>query len=89
MKQVKIMNLPECDKLLYCGGAIAQQIGTMFVVDDEAPTQALSYPILSGGRSMPQGSEDRPPGICQIREARHARGGAFHCLGTVSEPARV
>ena len=34
MKQVKIMNLPECDKLLYCGGAIAQQIGTMFVVDN-------------------------------------------------------
>lgn len=55
MKQVKIMNLPECDKLLYCGGAIAQQIGTMFVVDDEAPTQALSYPILSGGRSQADG----------------------------------
>ena len=55
MKQVKIMNLPECDKLLYCGGTIAQQIGTMFVVDDEAPTQALSYPILSGGRSQADG----------------------------------
>ena len=55
MKQVKIMNLPECDKLLYCGGAIAQQIGTMFVVDDEDPRQALSYPILSGGRSQADG----------------------------------
>ena len=55
MKQVKIMNLPECDKVLYCSGTIAQQIGTMFVVDDEEPGLASSYPILSGGRNQADG----------------------------------
>jgi hypothetical protein len=55
MKQVKIMNLPECDKLVYASGVIARQIGTMFVVDDENPIGAESYPILSGGKKTADG----------------------------------
>lgn len=55
MKHVKIMNLPDCDKLLYCSGSIAQQIGSMFVVDDERPDVVLSYPILSGGANSADG----------------------------------
>lgn len=52
---MKIMNLPECDKLVYTGGVIARQIGTMFVVDDEDPMGTESYPILSGGRKTADG----------------------------------
>lgn len=55
MKHVKIMNLPDCDKLLYCSGTIARQIGTMFVFDDERPEVVPSYPILSGGKNMADG----------------------------------
>ena len=52
---MKIMNLPDCDKLLYCSGSIAQQIGSMFMVDDENPGFIPSYPILSGGANSADG----------------------------------
>jgi hypothetical protein len=61
MKHVKIMRMPDCDKLIYCGGIIARQIGTMYVVDDENPIFAQTYPIISGGESRADGeimSED-------------------------------
>ena len=74
MKHVKIMNLPDCDKLVYCSGTIAHQIGTMFVVDDEKPTVAESFPILSGGRDLADGwvtGDDEcyeTPVVCRVGE---------------------
>ena len=74
MKHVKIMNLPDCDKLVYCSGTIARQIGTMFVVDDEKPTLAESFPVLSGGRDLADGwlRGDREcyetPVVCRVGE---------------------
>ncbi len=56
MKHVKIMNLPDCDKLIYGDGMIARQIGAMFVVDDEHPMMAESYPIISGGQRCADGT---------------------------------
>ena len=29
MKHVKIMSMPDCDKLIYSGGIIARQIGAL------------------------------------------------------------
>ena len=55
MKHIKIMQMPDCNKLIYSGGMIARQIGAMFVVDDEEPVMAQSYPIVSGGKSKADG----------------------------------
>lgn len=52
---MKIMPMPECDKLIYSQGAIARQIATMFVVDDENPQAAESYPIVAGGEKEADG----------------------------------
>lgn len=55
MKHVKIMSMPECDKLIYSGGIIARQIGALMVVDDEQPTNTMSYPIVAGGQKLADG----------------------------------
>ena len=74
MKHVKIMSMPECDKLIYSGGIIARQIGALMVVDDENPLGAESYPIVSGGRNLAdgwlsQGEECmETPVVCRVGE---------------------
>ena len=74
MKHVKIMSMPECDKLIYSGGIIARQIGVLMVVDDEKPLDAESYPIVAGGRALadgwlPQGEECmETPVVCRVGE---------------------
>lgn len=55
MKHVKIMPLPECDKIVYSGGTIARQIGTLFVFDDDYMHCPECYPILAGGREEADG----------------------------------
>lgn len=55
MKHVKILSMPDCDKLIYSGGIIARQIGAMMVVDDEQPLSAESYPIVAGGQKLADG----------------------------------
>ena len=55
MKHVKIMSMPDCDKLIYSGGIIARQIGALMVVDDEQPINTMSYPIVAGGRKLADG----------------------------------
>lgn len=55
MKHVKTMALPQCDKLIYSAGTIARQIGVMFVVDDEKPDCAQSFPIVGGGTELADG----------------------------------
>ena len=49
------MDMPSCDKLIYSGGVIARQIGALFVVDDEQPQLAMSYPIVAGGQKLADG----------------------------------
>ena len=56
MKHIKMMAMPDCQKLIYSGGMIARQIGAMFVVDDEEAVLAESYPIIGGGLSNADGS---------------------------------
>ena len=56
MKHIKIMAMPDCQKLIYSSGMIARQIGAMFVVDDEEAVMAESYPIIGGGLSNADGS---------------------------------
>ena len=74
MKHVKIMSMPECDKLIYSGGIIARQIGALMVVDDENPLGAESYPIVSGGRNLADGwlshGEEcmETPVVCRVGE---------------------
>ena len=74
MKHVKIMSMPECDKLIYSGGIIARQIGAMFVVDDEHPLLAESYPIVAGGQKLADGwlspGEEcmQTPVVCRVGE---------------------
>ena len=74
MKQMKVMSLPECDKLLYCSGTIGRQIGTMFIYDDEKPLYVESYPILAGGRDMADGQVQsdtecyETPVVCRVGE---------------------
>lgn len=73
MKHVKVMSLPECDKLIYSGGMIARQIGVMMVVDDESPQLARSYPIISGGLSYADGGLmgddcEQTPLVCRVGE---------------------
>ena len=48
--------MPDCNKLIYSNGMIARQIGAMFVVDDEDPMLAQSYPIVSGGKTWADGT---------------------------------
>ena len=60
MKHVKILSMPDCDKLIYSGGIIARQIGALMVVNDENPIDTLSYPIVAGGQKMADGW--LPPG---------------------------
>ena len=55
MKHVKILSMPDCDKLIYSGGIIARQIGAMMVVDDEQPINTMSYPIVAGGQKLADG----------------------------------
>lgn len=55
MKHVKIMSMPDCDKLIYSGGIIARQIGALMVVDDELPINTMSYPIVAGGQKLADG----------------------------------
>ncbi|MCR4603660.1 MAG: hypothetical protein K5683_09055 [Prevotella sp.] len=55
MKHVKILPLPDCQKLIYAEGQIARQIGTMIVVDDEQIGLTESYPIVAGGRDTADG----------------------------------
>ena len=55
MKHVKIMSMPDCDKLIYSGGIIARQIGALMVVDDEQPINTMSYPIVAGGQKLADG----------------------------------
>lgn len=50
------MAMPDCKKLIYSGGMIARQIGTMFVVDDEEAVLAESYPIVDGGLNRADGT---------------------------------
>ena len=74
MKQMKVMSLPECDKLLYCSGTIGRQIGTLFIYDDEKPLYVESYPILAGGRDMADGQVQSDtecydtPVVCRVGE---------------------
>jgi len=74
MKHIKIMDMPSCDKLIYSGGVIARQIGALFVVDDENPLLAISYPVVAGGRKladgwMPPGEECmQTPVVCRVGE---------------------
>jgi len=63
MKHVKIMRLPDCDKLIYTNGQIARQIGTMMVVDDEDFSFTECYPILSGGSQNADGDVDIANGV--------------------------
>ena len=71
---MKIMNLPDCDKLVYCSGTIGRQIGTMFIYDDEKPMYVESYPILAGGRDMADGQVQgdtecyETPVVCRVGE---------------------
>ena len=55
MKHVKILSMPDCDKLIYSGGIIARQIGALMVVDDEQPINTMSYPIVAGGQKLADG----------------------------------
>ena len=74
MKHVKILSMPECDKLIYSGGIIARQIGALMVVDDEQPLGAESYPIVAGGQKLAdgwlaQGEECmQTPVVCRVGE---------------------
>ena len=74
MKHVKILSMPECDKLIYSGGIIARQIGALMVVDDEQPQLAMSYPIVAGGRRLADGwmapGEEcvQTPVVCRVGE---------------------
>ena len=74
MKHVKILSMPDCDKLIYSGGIIARQIGALMVVDDEQPLGAESYPIVAGGRRLADGwvapGEDcmQTPVVCRVGE---------------------
>jgi hypothetical protein len=74
MKHIKIMDMPSCDKLIYSGGVIARQIGALFVVDDEQPQLAMSYPIVAGGRRLADGwmtpGEEcvQTPVVCRVGE---------------------
>jgi len=74
MKHVKILSMPECDKLIYSGGIIARQIGALMVVDDEHPLCAESYPIVAGGRRLADGwmapGEEclQTPVVCRVGE---------------------
>ena len=52
---MKILSMPDCDKLIYSGGIIARQIGAMMVVDDEQPINTMSYPIVAGGQKLADG----------------------------------
>ncbi len=60
MKHVKILSMPDCDKLIYSGGIIARQIGALMVINDENPIDTLSYPIVAGGQKLADGW--LPPG---------------------------
>ena len=66
--------MPSCDKLIYSGGVIARQIGALFVVDDEQPQLAMSYPIVAGGRRLADGwmapGEEcvQTPVVCRVGE---------------------
>ena len=72
MKHVKILSMPECDKLIYSGGIIARQIGSLMVVDDEEPINTMSYPIVAGGQKLadgwlPPGEECmQTPVVCRV-----------------------
>lgn len=74
MKHIKIMDMPSCDKLIYSAGVIARQIGALFVVDDENPQSAMSYPIVAGGRNLADGwltpGEEcmQTPVVCRVGE---------------------
>lgn len=74
MKHIKIMDMPRCRKIIYSGGIIARQIGAMFVVDDEHPIAAESYPIVAGGRKLADGwltpGEEcvQTPVVCRVGE---------------------
>ena len=74
MKHVKILSMPECDKLIYSGGIIARQIGALMVVDDEQPLCAESYPIVAGGQKLADGwlapGEEcvQTPVVCRVGE---------------------
>ncbi len=74
MKHVKIMSLPDCDKLIYTNGQIARQIGTMMIVDDEELVFTESYPILSGGKETADGYVEtgtevvQCPIVCRVGE---------------------
>ena len=74
MKQVKIMSMPQCDKLIYSGGIIARQIGAMFIVNDEEPLLSMSYPIVAGGNNLADGwlppAEEcvQTPVVCRVGE---------------------
>lgn len=52
---MKILSMPDCDKLIYSGGIIARQIGALMVVDDEQPINTMSYPIVAGGQKLADG----------------------------------
>ena len=71
---MKILSMPECDKLIYSGGIIARQIGALMVVDDEQPQLAMSYPIVAGGRRLADGwmapGEEcvQTPVVCRVGE---------------------
>ena len=69
---MKILSMPECDKLIYSGGIIARQIGSLMVVDDEEPINTMSYPIVAGGQKLadgwlPPGEECmQTPVVCRV-----------------------
>lgn len=91
MKHVKIMSLPECDKLVYSCGAIARQIGTMFVVDDENPAGAESYPVVAGGRELADGwvfgdmECYETPVVCRVGEKLTPKGFAKYVKRAMHE----
>ena len=74
MKHVKILSMPDCDKLIYSAGIIARQIGALMVVDDEHPQLATSYPIVAGGRKLADGwltpgeECNQTPVVCRVGE---------------------
>lgn len=71
---MKVMSLPECDKLIYCSGTIGCQIGALYIYDDEKPMYVESYPILGGGRDLADGQVQgdtecyETPVVCRVGE---------------------
>jgi len=74
MKHVKILNMPDCKKLIYSDGMMGRQIGAMIVMDDEDGVYYThSYPIIDGGKQTADGMVLRKENyetyvVCEVEE---------------------